>query len=142
MKWFGGILCLAVVSFLFTHCSKGGSLQPDNPNHVLDFSDSTFPVVEITSPAADQEFKSGTAISITGKITDNSLYQGSITIKDEGSGTTVKDQAYEIHGLSSYNYTLNWAPSVSKTTSYIITVKFEDHGFNETSKSVKVKINP
>jgi len=142
MKWFGGILCIAMMSLLFTHCSSGGYGQETDPNHVLNFSDSTSPVVEITTPTADQEFKSGTAISITGKITDNSLYQGSIIIKDEGTGITVKDQVYEIHGLSSYNYNLAWTPSVTTITSYIITVKFQDHGFNESSKSIKVKINP
>jgi len=142
MKWFGGILCIAMMSLLFTRCSSGGYGQETDPNHVLNFSDSTSPVVEITTPTADQEFKSGTAISITGKITDNSLYQGSINIKDEGTGNTVKDQVYEIHGLSSYNYNLTWTPSVTTITSYIITVKFQDHGFNESSKSIKVKINP
>lgn len=143
MKWFGGILCIAMVSLLLTHCSKGGNgASETDPNHVLDFSDTTYPVIEITTPTADQEFKSGTAISISGKITDNSLYQGSINIKDEGTGNTVKDQAYEIHGLSSYNYTLNWTPSVTKSMSYIITVEFEDHGFNKSSKSIKVKVSP
>ena len=130
------------MSLLFTHCSSGGYGQETDPNHVLNFSDSTVPVVEITTPTADQEFKSGTTINITGKITDNSLYQGSINIKDEASGTTVKDQVYEIHGLASYSYNLAWTPSVTKISSYIITVKFEDHGFNESSKSVKVKVNP
>jgi hypothetical protein len=143
MKWFGGILCIALMSLLFTHCSKGGSGAPEtDPNHVLDFSDTTFPEIVITTPTDDQEIKSGTAISISGKITDNSLYQGSINIKEEGTGNKVKEQEYEIHGLSSYNFSLNWTPSVTKVTSYIITVAFEDHGFNETTKSVKVKINP
>jgi len=142
MKWFGGILCIALLSLLFTHCSSGGYGQETDPNHVLNFSDSTYPVIEITTPSTDQEFKSGSAISITGKITDNSLYQGSISIKDEGTGNKVKEQVYEIHGLSSYNYSLTWTPSVTQITSYIITVAFEDHGFNETTKSVRVKINP
>ncbi len=142
MKWCGGILCIALMSLLFTHCSSGGYGQETDPNHVLDFSDSTFPVIEITTPTADQEIQSGTNISITGKITDNSLYQGNISIKDEATGNKVKEQQYEIHGLSSYNYSLNWSPSVTKITSYIITVAFEDHGFNETAKSVKVKVNP
>lgn len=142
MKWFGGILWIVLVSLLFTHCSSGGYGQETDPNHVIDFSDSTYPVIEITTPTPDQEFQSGTTVSITGKITDNSLYQGSVTIKEEGTGNTVKDQVYEIHGLSSYNYSLNWTPSVTKTTGYSITVKFEDHGFNESTKSVKVKVNP
>ncbi len=142
MKWLGGILCIAMMSLLFSHCSSGGYGQETDPNHIVDFSDSTFPVIEITTPTADQEFKSGATISITGKITDNSLYQGSVTIKDEGTGNSVKDQVYEIHGLSAYNYTLNWTPSVTKSTTYIITVEFEDHGFNKSSKSVKVKVSP
>jgi len=142
MKWFGGIFCILMLSLLLTYCSKGTGEPETDPNHVIDFSDTTYPVIEITTPTADQEIKSGTAISITGKITDNSLYQGSINIKEEVTGITVKDQVYEIHGLSSYNYSLNWTPSVTKVTSYIISVKFEDHGFNESTKSIKVKINP
>jgi hypothetical protein len=141
MKWFGGILCIAMMSLLFTDCSKGG-YGASETDPVLNFSDTTLPVIEINTPTADQEFKSGATVSITGKITDNSLYQGSINIKEEGTGNTIKDQLYEIHGLSSYNYTLTWIPSVTKITSYIITVAFEDHGLNKSSKSVKVKVNP
>jgi hypothetical protein len=143
MKWIGGILWIALISVLLVACSKGGSLTPDeDPNHIVDFSDTTYPVIEISTPTVDQEFKSGSAISITGKITDNGLYQGTINIKDEGTGVTVKDQVYEIHGLPSYNYSLSYTPSVTKTSSYIITVAFEDHGLNKSSKSVKVKIIP
>jgi hypothetical protein len=143
MKWMGGILGIALISLLIAACSKGNGLTPDeDPNHIVDFSDTTYPVIEIITPTADQEFKSGSAISITGKITDNGLYQGTINIKDEETGATVKDQAYEIHGLPSYNYNLSYTPSVTKTTSYIITVAFEDHGFNKSSKSVKVKVIP
>jgi hypothetical protein len=143
MNRIGGILWIVLISLLLAACSKGGGLTPDeDPNHIIDFSDTTYPVIEIITPTAAQEFKSGSAISITGKISDNSLYQGSINIKEEGTGATVKDQAYEIHGLPSYNYSLSYTLSVTKTTSYIITVAFEDHGFNKSSKSVKVKVNP
>lgn len=143
MKWFGGILSIVITGLLFTACSQGGYGEPEtDPNHVIDFSDSTYPVIEITTPTDNQEFKSGNVINISGKITDNSLYQGTINIKDEGTGYSVKDQVYEIHGLSSYNYSLSYTPSVTKTTNYIITVEFEDHGFNKISKNVKVKVSP
>jgi hypothetical protein len=143
MKRIGGILWISMVSLLLANCSKGGyGTTETDPNHVINFSDTTNPVIEITTPTENQEFNSGSTISITGKITDNSLYQGAIKIKDEANGNTVKDQAYEIHGLPSYTYNLAFTPSVTKTTSYIITVEFEDHGFNKSSKSVKVKVNP
>jgi hypothetical protein len=143
MKGIGGILWIALISLLLAACSKGSGLTSDeDTNHIIDISDTTYPVIEIITPTADQEFKSGSAISITGKITDNSLYQGTINIKDEGTGATVKDQAYEIHGLPSYNYNLTFAPSVTMTTSYTITVAFEDHGLNKSSKNVKVKVIP
>jgi hypothetical protein len=143
MKWIGGILGILITSLVLSNCSKGGyGAAETDPDHVLNFSDTTFPIIEITTPTDNQEIKSGSTISITGKITDNSLYQGTINIKEEVSGATVKDQAYEIHGLPSYNYNLAYTPSVTKTTSYIITVAFEDHGFNKSSKSVKVKVNP
>jgi hypothetical protein len=143
MKRIGEILWIALMTLLFAACSKGsGSTTEEDTNHIVDFSDTTYPVIEIITPTAGQEFNSGSAISITGKITDNSLYQGTINIKEEGTGAILKDQVYEIHGLPSYNYNLSYTPSVTKTTSYIITVAFEDHGLNKSSKSVKVKVNP
>ena len=145
MKRIAGIVVVIGLGiFLLAACSKSGgsATTPDDPNHIVDFTDSTFPVIEITTPTADQVFKSGSPISITGKLSDNSLYQGTIRIRDDDKGYDVKEQQYEIHGLTSYNFNLSYTPTVSNPSNWSVIVTFEDHGFNKSSKTVKIKVNP
>jgi hypothetical protein len=146
MKRIAGIvIVIGLGIFALTACSKSGgtATTPQNdPDHVFDFTDTTFPVIEITTPTPDQVFKSGTAINITGKLSDNSLYQGTIKIRDDDKGYDVKEQLYEIHGLTSYNFNYSYTLSVANPTNFSIIITFEDHGFNKSSKSVKIKVNP
>jgi hypothetical protein len=84
----------------------------------------------------------GSVINVIGTVSDNSLYQGSITIRNDNLGLIMKDQYYEIHYIPSYNFSVSYTASVSTSTDYTITVKFEDHGHNQTVKTVKVKVEP
>ena len=52
------------------------------------------------------------------------------------------NQAYEIHGLLLYNFSINHTVSTFAAADYTVTVSFEDHGLNATTKSVKVKVTP
>lgn len=120
-------------------CSKG-ALQADP--HQTDFSDTTTPVVQVSGPSDNQVFRNGEVIHVSGRVTDNSLYQGSIRIMEDATNIILKDQAYEIHGYQVYDFNLDYQALVTATTYYTITVKFEDHGLNVGSKAVKVIINP
>ena len=112
-------------------------------NHIIvDNSDDSFPVVVVNTPTDNQELANGSVINVTGTVSDNSLYQGSITLRNESNGLIMKDQYYEIHYIPSYNFSMSYTASVSAPTDYTITVKFEDHGHNQTVKTVKVKVNP
>jgi len=130
-----------LVSFLVTiiifaaACSKG-STAADDP-HTNDFSDTTTPVVEINKPLDNQVFISGDTLKIEGKVTDNSLYRGSIRITNDATGAMVQEQLYEIHGLLLYNFAVNYKTIVPAVTNYTVTVKYEDHGLNEGSKTAK-----
>ena len=122
-------------------CSKGGVAAEEE--HVQqDFSDTTHPVIDIRNPGDNQVFASGDIIKVQGKVTDNALYQGSIRIKDDANEAVAKEQLYEIHFYQSYDFSIEYKATVTKTTNYTVTVQFEDHGTNVTSKSVKVKVNP
>lgn len=136
------VFYIAVIAVIAA-CSKGGVALAEDAQHVQqDFSDTTFPVIDIRNPADNQVFTSGDIISVQGKVTDNGLYQGSIRIKDDANGTVAKEQLYEIHFYQSYDFSIEYKATVTKITNYTVTVQFEDHGTNVTSKSVKVKVNP
>ena len=134
------ILWLIPVLFLL-NCTRGGIAPYDDP-HVININDTISPVITISKPLADQVFHSGETITIEGKVTDQGLYQGKIQILNSTSSTIVKEQEYEIHGLLEYNFSLSEVASVSSISDYTITVWFEDHGLNITTKSFKVKVNP
>jgi hypothetical protein len=134
------LLLLLSTAFLVAACSKGGQVA-DDP-HTINFSDTTFPVIQIAEPLDNQVFTSGDTIKIQGRVTDNSLFQGSINITDDANGNVVEEQRYEIHGFQLYDFAISYKSIVSSVTNYTVTVKYEDHGLNEVAKMVKVKVNP
>ena len=141
------ILCLMLGVTLLA-CSKGGVIIDDGNNgggggHVSNPADTIPPVITIATPTPDQVFTNGATINVTGNISDNNgLYRGSIRITNDANSSVIKEQAYEIHGFTSYNFNISHAATVSTLTNYTVTVWFEDHGYNAASKTVKIKVNP
>jgi hypothetical protein len=139
---------LAIIAFVA--CTKGGGGSTDDWGnggnggpHVINTLDTTKPVIQINTPTTDQVFSSGSAINITGKVTDaEGLYQGYIRVINDANGSILKEQLYEIHGTTAYDFNISYTASVSAASNYTVTVFYEDHGLNSTSKSVKVKVNP
>ncbi len=125
-------------------CSKGGGAADDHNNGSggnPSPTDVTAPVLEIFTPTANQTFSSGSSINITGRITDDlGLYRGSIRITNDANGSLWREQLYEIHYVLLYNYSIS--ETITVPGDYTITVWFEDHGYNSTTKSVKIKVNP
>jgi hypothetical protein len=126
----------------FTACSKSGTPDPSPGPHIIDYTDNTVPVVDIYTPGDNQLFSTGDTIKITGRVTDNGLYQGFVRITNDANSAILREQLYEIHGFQSYNFSLNYKTSVLVASDYTITVQFEDHGLNVGGKTVKVKVNP
>jgi hypothetical protein len=127
--------------FICISCGKGESSNDHGGPAPIE-PDNSYPVVDITAPTADQVFSNGSVINVTGTVSDNSLYQGSITIRNDVTGGVVKDQYYEIHYIPSYNFSMSCPISVTASTDFTVSVKFEDHGHNETAKTVKIRVNP
>ncbi len=141
------IFFFSVLVTVLAACSKGGTATDDGDGsggpHVVTPTDVTAPVIDITTPVINQVFTSGNVINITGKLTDDyGLYRGSIRITNDANGAVLKEQLYEIHGLLSYDYSISYTATVTAAVNYTVTVTFEDHGLNTTTKSVKVKVNP
>jgi len=144
---YGLIILLATISVLVYSCSKGGAPVDDgngngNP-HVENPSDTTPPVITIATPSENQVYNSGNTIHMTGRISDDlGLYRGTIKLVNDANGLVLKEQAYEIHGLLAYNFSLSHTAAVSAAADYTVTVTFEDHGLNTVTRTVKVKVNP
>lgn len=135
-----------VMMIFLMACSKGDDTDDGsgtNGPHVVTPNDTTAPEITILTPTLNQLFANGGVISITGKITDDfGLYRGTIRVVNDATGTMLMNQAYEIHGLMLYNFSINHTVAALTASDYTITVSFEDHGSNSASKSVKVKVNP
>lgn len=126
-------------------CSKGGSSSSDGGgSHPTPAPNDTIaPVLNINTPTANQVFTNGNVINITGRITDDlGLYRGSIRITNDANGAILKEQLYEIHYVLGYDFNISYTTNVTVPSDYTVTVFFEDHGYNNASKSVKVKVNP
>ncbi len=139
-----GIIAFFVLAVVFS-CSKG-SAPEDSGNgngHINNPSDTIPPVLVINTPTENQVFANGSVIQITGRITDEEgLYRGSVRLTNDANGAMLKEQLYEIHGVRLYNFSVNHTASVTTASDYTVTVRFEDHGYNAVTKSVKIKVNP
>jgi hypothetical protein len=140
-----GLTSIVLLILFLTACSKKSSSLNDDGNetHVYNSSDLIAPVITIGSPTENQVFSTGSTIQVSGQVSDDlGLYRGNIRIINDANGNEWKAQAYEIHGLKTYNYTLTHTAQVSVPTDLTVVVFFEDHGYNGTTKTVKVKVNP
>ena len=139
------LISLASVITFAVACSKGGT-STDNgggPHPTPSPIDTIAPVLTINTPTSNQVFTSGNVINVTGRITDDlGLYRGSIRITNDANGALLKEQLYEIHYVLAYDFNISFTTNVTSVANYTVTVFFEDHGYNNATKSVKVKVNP
>jgi hypothetical protein len=137
------VLCWACLTLVFS-CSRSGynGSGDDGGDHQGSENDTTYPVIRIDRPVANQVFSNGDTIKIEGSVTDNGLYRGKIRITNDLNGAVINEQAYEIHFFTSYNFSFSHKTAVSVVSDYTVSVEFEDHGLNTTTKTVKVKVNP
>lgn len=144
---YSSLWILTLVIVVIASCSRSGGLEGGGNGgggpHVVNDQDSIAPAITIATPTAAQVFTSGNTISMTGTITDETgLYRGSVKLVDDATGDELKIQHYEIHGFLSYNFTVAHTVTVSAPVNLSVTVSFEDHGRNMTTRSVKIKVNP
>ena len=126
---------------IFSACTRSGIPLNESP-HVINLDDTIPAVVTIDKPTDGQSFASGDTIKVEGKVTDLGLYRGNISITDDANKGILKTQDYEIHGLKEYDFSISYKTSVSTLSNYTVTVWFEDHGLNVTTKTLKVRVSP
>ena len=143
-KLFVALLCgVAILLLIVSACSKTkGSSDDDDHHNGGDTQDTTYPVIRIDKPLADQVFISGDTITVDEFITDNGLYHGKIKIVNDANGLIVDEKSVETHFFTSYNFVFKHKSSVTVVSNYTVTVEYEDHGNNITTQTRKIKVNP
>jgi phosphate-selective porin len=138
------IIFCGVIIIALAACSKSDTATDEGGgSHIETPSDTTPPQISIFTPTINQVFNNGNVINITGRITDDyGLYRGTIRVVNDANGAVLLSQPYEIHGVKLYDFNINYTASVAVASDYTVSVSFEDHGLNSTSKTVKVKVNP
>jgi hypothetical protein len=135
--------CMTILVLAISACSKTkGSGNDDDHHNGGDDQDTTYPVMRIDRPLADQVFTSGDTITVDAFITDNGLYRGKIKITNDANGLIVDEKSVETHFFTSYNFVFKHKSSVTISSNYTVTVEYEDHGNNITTQTRKVKVNP
>jgi hypothetical protein len=100
------------------------------------------PVLTIITPSANQVYKSGDNVVISGSVTDNSLHELRIDITVTATGASLYNNVISVHDLTSYTINNSWKSSVTTSTAATVKVEVEDHSGNVAEKKVSIVINP
>lgn len=130
MQKFSFLLALALImgSFAFNACH----------DHDHDESDTSDPVLTITSPAADASLTG--KVTISGKATDESLHEMTIVITKDSDNSELFRVAPSVHDETDFTISESWTPvGLTSETPVTLTVTVEDHSEHKVVKTVKFK---
>ncbi|HEY1045826.1 MAG TPA: hypothetical protein VGF79_05265 [Bacteroidia bacterium] len=131
------LILLAVLAIAFSSCKK----EEDDHSHDST-SDTSKPVITISSPVSTAMYNNGDTIKIRGKVTDNSLHELLIKVVNDANGAVLYSTAPTVHDLTTYSFSVDWKSSVTDHTNASIIVLAEDHSSNVSSDTVHVHIMP
>lgn len=121
------ILVLALVALSIGACKKGN------------VPDTLTPVINVTSPAVNQQFGAGANVNIIASIFDNrELHYVHLSVTNKGSGVHVLH--VEEHP-DTRSYELNKSFTTGAFTTYSVLVEAEDHAGNRSQVAFDVKSN-
>ncbi len=123
----GVVVLLAMVALAaFAACKKSSG-------------DSTKPVINVTSPAANAQFNAGQVITIQATISDDSeLHEVSLEISNKGTGAVLVHNHYHVD-LMTYN--LNDTYTAGAGITYKMKIEAADHSGNKSEVEFEVKGN-
>lgn len=126
LSWF---LFAALLFTTVTACKKS---EEDDKNN---------PVITISNPAANASISG--AVSIAGKVTDESLHELSIVVTKDSDSSELFKSTPEVHDLTEYTIAETWTPGgISAETAVTLTVTAEDHHSNTATTTMKFKVKP
>lgn len=104
-----------------------------------DKGDSEKPMINVTSPQANQQFNAGQVISISATISDNiQLHDIGLSVQNKTSGAELVHNHYHVDAS---NYTLNETYTAGGGITYKIKIEATDHSGNKSETEFEVKGN-
>ncbi len=131
---FLGLACLAIS--VFSSCNK----EDDDHDHST--SDTAKPVIEISSPVSMKVYNSGDTVRLFAKVSDASLHELLVRIKNDATGEEYFRYTPEVHDMNYYEVDTYWVSKVTDHTNATVIVAAEDHNSNVDSASVNIHIMP
>src|SRR5574343_744360 len=131
---FLGLAFLAIS--VFSSCKK----EDDDHDHST--SDSTKPSIIISSPVSMKVYNSGDTVRLFAKVSDASLHELLVRIKNDSTGEEYFRYTPVVHDLNYFEVDTYWVSKVTDHTNASVIVAAEDHHSNVDSASVKIHIMP
>jgi len=104
--------------------------------------DTTFPVVNLTSPSDSTIYNSGDTVFITGYVTDEDLHEGEITIIDDTSAFLYFTENPYVHGQDTAQINYFYVVNVTQNRVVTLTVSYEDHTPHVSTVTRKLFFQP
>ena len=119
------ILGLLAASVLFA-CKK----EEDHDHH-HDETDTTIPVVTISTPNDSTVYHNGDTVHMTGNVTDNDLHNGVIKIIDDTTAFEYYAYYHYVHETSSAVINFDYiVTGVTQNSAVTLTYTYDDHAAN------------
>lgn len=127
-------LLAATALLMLAACEK-------EPHH-HDDTDTAAPALSINSPSQMQVFNQGDTLYIKGSLSDASLHELSITLRDDKDSSLLFSATPVVHGLSTYTLNSFWVCNVKDHTNATLRLTAHDHSENKTEVLRSIHIMP
>lgn len=124
--------------FFISSCKKNNDGDDDDDGA----SDTENPVITMTSPTDMQVYALGDTVWLKGLVTDKSLHELSITLKNDKDGSVLYSQTPTVHDFTSYTINAFWKSVVTEKTNATLTISATDHHPNTATKTIAITLNP
>lgn len=103
--------------------------------------DKEAPVLSITNPVEGTSYPKSTPLSITGKCTDHSMHEMTLTLTDDSTNDVLFTYSPTVHDKSSFDISTVWqTPSDSKSGRVTLNCECVDHEDNQAVKTIHFKV--
>lgn len=126
----------------FLALSVFSSCKKEDDDHDHSGTDSTKPSITISSPVSMKVYNSGDTVRLFAKVSDASLHELLVRIKNDSTGEEYFRYTPVVHDLNYFEVDTYWVSKVTDHTNASVIVAAEDHHSNVDSASVKIHIMP
>jgi hypothetical protein len=100
------------------------------------------PVIEITSPADNATFTSGSTVTLEASISDDELHEVHVELMDHDADTLIQEWNPSVHGDQMYMFSYSFTPTVTAAREYHFEITAMDMDDNTSNEEHHFVVNP